>query len=167
MKLCHAVSLGLGLKEVKIIARNVAKFGVHACLSNGHPNLWSSFNSWKLSKAKHHRAVLLGFGLKESKITLSIMKVRMRSYLPNAHLNLWSNFNFEKLVKSETLSCGFAKIGVTGGENSSKRRESWSARLSIKWASKSMIKFQSKKLVRSETLSFIYARVGLEGVQIA
>ena len=34
----HEFSLGLGLKVVKI-AWNVAKVGVHACLSNGHPNL--------------------------------------------------------------------------------------------------------------------------------
>ena len=38
VKLCHAFSLGLGLKAVKI-AWNVAKVGVHAYLSNGHPNL--------------------------------------------------------------------------------------------------------------------------------
>ena len=38
VKLCHAFSLGLGLKVVKI-AWKVAKVGVHACLSNGHPNL--------------------------------------------------------------------------------------------------------------------------------
>ena len=91
---------------------------------------------------KLHHAVLLRFHLKESKITLYIMKVDVHSYLPNAHLNLWSNFNSVKLVKSETPSCGFGKIGVKGGENSSKRRESWSARLSIKRASKSIIKFQ-------------------------
>ena len=60
-----------------------------------------------------------------------------------------------------------AMIWVKGGENSSKRRENWSAQLSIKWASKSMIKFQSEKLVKSETPSFIFARVWLEGVQIA
>ena len=119
------------------------------------------------SKAKLHRAVLLVFGLKESKITLNIMKVDVHSYLPNAHLNLWSNFNFNKFVKSETLSCGFSKIEITRGENSSKRRESLSVRLSIKRASESMIKFKFEKLVRSETLSFIFARVGLEGVKIA
>ena len=38
VKLCHTFSLGLGLKVVKI-AWNVVKVGVHACLSNGHPNL--------------------------------------------------------------------------------------------------------------------------------
>ena len=32
------VSQRLGLKGVKI-AQNVMKVGVHACLSNGHPNL--------------------------------------------------------------------------------------------------------------------------------
>ena len=38
VKLRHALLLGLGLSVVKI-AWNVAKVGVHACLSNGHPNL--------------------------------------------------------------------------------------------------------------------------------
>ena len=47
-----------------------------------------------------------------------------------------------KFVKSETSLCGFTKVGVKGGENSSERHESWSARLSIKWAPESMIKFQ-------------------------
>ena len=61
------------------------------------------------SKAKLHRSVLLGFGLKETKITMNIMKVGVHSYLPNAHLNLYSNFNIKKIVKSETPSCGFAK----------------------------------------------------------
>ena len=27
------------------------------------------------------------------------------------------NFNFEKLVKRETPLCGFAKVGLKGGEN--------------------------------------------------
>ena len=39
VKLYCAVSLGLGLKGVKILAQNVAKFEVHDCLSDGHPNL--------------------------------------------------------------------------------------------------------------------------------
>ena len=125
----------------------------------------SILRSW--SKAKLHRAVLLGFGLKETKITLNIMKFGVDSYLPNAHLNLQSNFNIKKFVKSETPSCGFAKVGVTRGENRSKRCESWSAQLPIKWASKSISNFNSEKLVRSEILSFIFTIVGLEGVQIA
>ena len=44
------------------------------------------------------------------------MKVGMHSYFPNADLNLWLNFNFEKLVKRETSFCGFAKVGIKGGE---------------------------------------------------
>ena len=32
------VKIGLGLKMVKL-AWNMAKVGIHACLSNGHPNL--------------------------------------------------------------------------------------------------------------------------------
>ena len=49
VKRCCMVSLGLGLKEVKI-AQNIAKVSVNACLSNGHPNILSSFNSEKLVK---------------------------------------------------------------------------------------------------------------------
>ena len=64
------------------------------------------------SKVNLHRTVLLGFGLKELKITLNIVKVGMHSYLPNAQINLRSNFNSEKLVKSETPLCIFAKVGV-------------------------------------------------------
>ena len=51
MKLLRAVSTGLGLKGVKI-ARNVAKFTVHACLSSMHPNLCSGFNSENLVKVE-------------------------------------------------------------------------------------------------------------------
>ena len=61
MKLRRAVSIGLGLKGVKI-ARNVAKVVMHA--------------------------VLLQFGLKMLNIALNIMKVGMHSYFPNAELNL-------------------------------------------------------------------------------
>ena len=52
-----------------------------------------------------------------AKIALNIVKVGMHSYFPNADLNLWLNFNFEKLVKRETSLCGFAKVGLKGGEN--------------------------------------------------
>ena len=51
VKLLRAVSTGLGLKGVKIY-RNVAKVGVHACLSNMHPKLLSSFNSKNFFKAE-------------------------------------------------------------------------------------------------------------------
>ena len=94
------------------------------------------------SKVKLDRTILLGFGLKELKITLNIMKVGVYTYHPNVHQKIWSNFNFEKFVKGETPSCGFAKVVVKGGENILKRHEIWSAFLSIKWAPKSMIKFQ-------------------------
>ena len=86
------------------------------------------------SKVKLDRTILLGFGLKELKITMNIVKVGVHTYHPN--------FNSEKFVKSETPLCSFAKVGVKGGENSLERCESWSAHFSIKWASKSMIIFQ-------------------------
>ena len=67
VKLRHAVSLGLGLKGVKIAQVSIMR-------------------SW--SKVKLHCAALLGFGLKEQKIALNIVKVCVHYYLPNAHLNL-------------------------------------------------------------------------------
>ena len=51
MKLDSAVSLRLGRKGVKI-AHNVVKVGVEACLSNGQPNLLSSFSFEKLFKSE-------------------------------------------------------------------------------------------------------------------
>ena len=122
----------------------------------------SILRSW--SKVKLRCSVLLGFGLKELKIALNIVKVGVRCYLHNAHLHLWSTFNSEKLVKSETPSYGFAKVGVKGGAKRSESCESWSALLSIKWASKSMIKFNYEKIVKSETSSCIFARVRLKAV---
>ena len=77
-----------------------------------------------------------------AKIALNIVKVGMHSYFPNADLNLRLNFNFEKLVKRETLLCGFAKVGLRGGENIFKCLKSLHARLLIKLKSKFMIKFK-------------------------
>ena len=37
---------------------------------------------------KWNFAVLLGFGLKESEITLNIMKVGVQSYIPNAYKSM-------------------------------------------------------------------------------
>ena len=49
VKLHYVISLGLGLKRVKI-TRKVTKVGMHACLSNRHPNLQLNFNFEKLVK---------------------------------------------------------------------------------------------------------------------
>ena len=117
LKLCYAVSLGLGIKGVKI-ARNVVKVGVNTRLSNGHQNLWSNLNFNKLVKSETRCLVSLGFGIKEAKITPNMANVGVHSCLPNGHLNLWLNFNSKKLVKSEISSCGFAKVGLKGVENS-------------------------------------------------
>ena len=64
----------------------------------------STLRSW--SKAKLHRTVLFGFGLKETIITLNIMKVGVHSYLPNAHLRLG--------LKGVKLAQKIAKVGVHG-----------------------------------------------------
>ena len=77
---------------------------------------------------------------------MNIVKVGVHTYHPNAHQKKSSNFNCEKFVKSETPLCDFAKVWVKEGENSLEFRKSWSARLSIKWASKSTIKFQFREI---------------------
>jgi len=147
VKLCCAVSLGLGTKGVKI-AQNVVKVGVHTRLSNGNPNLWSNLDFNKLVKIETRRPVSLGFGLKEAKITLTMVKVGVHSCLPNGHLNLWLNFNSKKLVKSEISSCGFAKVGLKGVENSLEHHKSRRACFFMKWASKSTITFQFQEIAQ-------------------
>ena len=96
MKLHYAVFQRLGLKGVEI-ARNITKVGVHGTLRKLVYMLFYLMDNQiydqvsilrSSSKAKLHCAVLLGFGLKETKINLNIMKIGVHSYLPNAHLNL-------------------------------------------------------------------------------
>ena len=77
-----------------------------------------------------------------AKVALNIVKVDMHSYLTNADLNLWLNFKFEKLLKRETSLCGFAKVGLKGGENILECLKSLHARFFIKLASKFMIKYK-------------------------
>ena len=62
----------------------------------------SILRSW--SKAKLHCVVLLGFILKESKITLNIMKVGVHSYLPN-----WSRV---KLRHAVSLRLGLKGVKI-------------------------------------------------------
>ena len=67
---------------------------------------------------------------------------------------------------SRVKLCHVTKIGVTGGENSSKQCENWSAHFSIKWASKSMIKFQFRAIGQKWNSVVHFRSVGLKGVQI-
>ena len=70
------------------------------------------------------------------------------------------------MVKSETSSCGFAKIGVKGGENSSKRREGstliYKTSIQIYDQISIMRNWSEVKIHR-----VFFPRVGLKGVQIA
>ena len=65
MKLLRAVSIGLSLKGVKI-AQNIAKVGVHAFLSNIHPNLGSGFNSKNFVKVETASCSLVRVLLKDA-----------------------------------------------------------------------------------------------------
>ena len=140
-KLRHEVSTGFGLMGVKI-AWNVEKVGVHACLNNMHPNIWSGLDSKNLVKAETASCSFVKVWLKDGEKALNIVKVGMHSCFPNVDLNLWINFNFEKLVKRESSLCGFAKVGLKGGENILECLKSLHARLLMKLASKFTIKFK-------------------------
>ena len=116
MKLCCAVLPRLGLKGVRI-AQSVAKFGVHASQSNGHPNIWSNFNSEELVRSETSSCIFARIGLKGVQIARNLAKFGMHIFISIDYPNLWSNFNSENLVKSETASFDFAKVCLKGGEN--------------------------------------------------
>ena len=139
VKLCRAVSLGLGLKGVQI-ARNIAKFGMHACISN-IANLWSNFNSGNLVKSETPSCSFAKVWPKEGKKALNITKFGMHFYLPNRHLNLWSYFNSKKLVRRETLLCAFSKVALKGSEIAWNITKVSLYAFLVKWVPKSTFKF--------------------------
>ena len=87
VKLCHVVSLRLGLKGVKI-AQNIAKVGVHGYISNGHPNLPSNFNSDKLVRSETPSCIFARVGLEGVQIAWTITKVGVHVFISNGHPNL-------------------------------------------------------------------------------
>jgi hypothetical protein len=103
--------------------------------------------SW--SNSKLDRAFSLDLGLKGEKTARNVMKVGVDACLPMGHQKLFSNFNSEKLVKVETRSCVFARLGLKGGENSSKRHESLCGCLSTNGTSKTILKFQFREVGQS------------------
>ena len=129
VKLHRVILLGFGLKELKI-AMNIMKVGMHSYLSNGHPNLWSNFNSEKLVRSETPSCIFAKVGLEGVQIARTIAKVGVHVFISNGHPNLWSNFNSENLVKSETPSSDFAKVWLKGLSNNSQHHESFHALLS-------------------------------------
>ena len=140
-KLRRAVSTGLGLKGVKI-DWNVAKVGVHACLSNMHPNIWSCLNSKNLVKVETASCSFVRVWIKNGENSSQNRESWHTLLFSKCGFNLWLNFNFDKLVKRETSLWGFAKVGLKGGENILECLKRLHARLLIKLASKFMIKFK-------------------------
>ena len=141
MKLRRAVSIGLGLKGVKI-ARNVTKVGVHASLPNMHPNIWSAFNSENLVKAKTASFSFVRVLLKDAKNSSQHHESWHALLFSKCWFKSMIKFNFEKLLKRETSLCGFAKVGLKGGENILESLKSLHACFLIKLASNFMIKFK-------------------------
>ena len=133
-KLRRAVSTGLGLKVVKI-AWNIAKVGVHACLSNMHPNLSSDSNFENLVKAKTPSCSFIRVWLKDAENSSQHRESLHALLSSNWVFKSMIKFNSKKLVKSETPLWCFSKVGVKG-----------STHFTIKWASKSMIKFQFQEI---------------------
>ena len=68
--------------------------------------------------------------------------------------NLWSNFNSGNLVKSETLSCGFAKVWLKGGKNSSEHHQIWHALLSCTFA---RVALKGSEIARNVAKVSVYA----------
>ena len=62
VKLRRAFSLEFGLKRVQL-AQIIEKIGVHACISSGHPNLSSNFNSEKLVRSETPSCIFARVGL--------------------------------------------------------------------------------------------------------
>ena len=141
MRLHHVVLLGFGLKMAKI-ALDIVKVGINSYFPNADLNLWLNFNFEKFVKRETSFCGLVKVWLKGGKNIWNVSKVCMHACWSNCHPNLWSNLNSEKLHEMETPSCGFNRDGLQGGQNSLKSHESWRACLSIKYASKHMIRFQ-------------------------
>ena len=83
VKLRWMISLGLGLKEVKIVG-SVEKTSVNACLSNGNPNLLSSFNSKKLVKSETPSCGFVRVWLKGAENSFEKGETSNRSGIPEA-----------------------------------------------------------------------------------
>ena len=164
MKLCCAILLRLGLKGVKIFW-NVMKVHVYACLSDGHSNLWSNFNSKKSLKSETLSSDSLGLSLKKVKIAQNVAKVGVHAFLSSGHPNLWSSLNSEKLVKSKTPSFSFVKDLLKGGENSSEHHEIRHALVLPNGHLNLRSNFNSEKLVKSLLRHALSQRLHLKGVK--
>ena len=90
MKLRRAVSTGLGLKGVKI-AWNVVKVGIHACLSNMHPNTLSGLNSKNLVKAETASCSFVRVWLKDGE--------NSSQHRESWHALLFSKCGFKSMIK--------------------------------------------------------------------
>ena len=83
--LCGFTKVGVKGGE---IAQSVMKVGVHASLSNGHPNLCSNFNSEKLVRSETPSCIFARVGLKGVQIARIIAKVGVLVFISNEHPNL-------------------------------------------------------------------------------
>ena len=166
VKLCRAVSQGLGLKGVKIIAQNVANFGMHDCLSNGHPNLWSSFDSKKYVKnetpsynfvmvwlkgaennSKHHEIWCTHLSSKSA--SKDMIKFWLREICKK--WNFVVRFRKGWGLKGVKIARNIAKFGIHDFLSNG-HPNLWSS-------------FDSKKYVKIELPSYSFVRIWLKGVE--
>ena len=93
-------------------------------------------------------------GLKGVKIFCNVSKVCMHA--------CWSNLNSEKLLERETPSCSLNRVGLKGGQNSLKRRESWRAACLSNMHPNIRAGLNSKNMVKAETAPCSFVRVWLK-----
>ena len=97
LELLRAVSTGLGLKVVKI-AQNIVKVGVHACLSNMHPNILSGSKSKNLVKAETASCSFIRVWLKDGE--------NRYQHRESWHALLSSKCAFKSMIKFQLREIG-------------------------------------------------------------
>ena len=118
MKLRHAISLSFVLKGVKIVhdITNLVCMLVYQMGIQIYDQISIPRNC---SQVKLRCTVSIALNLNEVKIAWNVAKVGVHAYLSNEQPNLSSSISFEKLFKSESPPCGFPRVWLKGGENSS------------------------------------------------
>ena len=164
VKLRCTVLLSFGLKGVKIFW-NVSKVCMHACSSNGHPNLWSNLNSKKLFEKETPSFGFDRVGLKgvqnsskrhEFFVCMLVYPICIQTYDQVSILRIWSKLRLHRAVllgfglKMPKIALNIVKVGMHSYFPN--------AVLNL-W-----LNFISKKLVQSETPSCMFLCVPLKWV---
>ena len=137
---------------------------MHACLSNGHWNLWSNFNYKKLLKSETSSCVIARVGLKGGQNSLE-------------HCKIWHAHLYINRASKSTIKFQFWEFGQKWNSIMQFRLKEGKRALNItKFGMHSYLPnghlniwsyFNSKKLAKRETLSCAFNKVALKGSEIA